>query len=68
MDLYSPRSADNEIEEENELICDWGTTTQIVNREAEELVIADSAFDIDGNKVVYVVDEDANPVVTWDFN
>ena len=68
MDLYSPRTADNETEEENELICDWDTTTQIVNGEASDLMIDDSAFDIEGDQVIYVVDNEENPVVTWDFN
>ena len=31
-------------------------------------MIDDSAFDIEGDQVIYVVDNEENPVVTWDFN
>ena len=56
-----------EAEYENILIADWNTDTQIINEEADELIINSTAFDEEGVKEICIVDSDENIVGTWLF-
>ncbi len=52
---------------ENVLIADWSAETQILNEEANTLIIDSSAFDEAGVKEIRVVDSKENTVGTWLF-
>ena len=58
---------DLEQEYENILVSDWDLATQIVNGEAQDLLIDVSAFEKDGEKQIDVVDETENSVGIWNF-
>ena len=54
----------------NVMIADWELDTQILAKEAKDLIIDASAFEIETaeQKVIDVVDENENPIVTWTFD
>ncbi len=54
-------------EYENILVVDWETDTQIINKEADDLIIDSSAFNESGVKEICVVDDDENTIGTWLF-
>ena len=52
----------------NILVSDWNLATQIVNDEADGLIVDPSAFETEGEKQIDVVDRDENPLGTWTFD
>ena len=67
---WVPFDLDNEEPYENYLTSDWAYETQIVNEEANGLLIDGSAFIIETEekKVIDMVDENENAVGTWIFD
>ena len=53
---------------ENTIVADWTQDTQIVNGEADDLIINEESFVEEGEKQIDVVDEQENPVGTWNFD
>ena len=54
---------------ENYLTADWKLTTQIVNEEADDLLMGAAAFgETEDEKQISVVDQNENPIGTWIFD
>lgn len=66
----APFALEEEAPYVNVLISDWTQETQIVDKEADGLVIDGSAFDMvtEEKKVIDVVDEHENALGTWIFD
>jgi len=57
----------NEPDYVNVLISDWTQETQILNDEANNLIIDAESFEGDEEKVIDVVDPDETPIGSWNF-
>jgi len=51
----------------NYLTSDWETQTEIINNEADDLILDAAAFEEEGTKEIDVVDQQSNTIGTWTF-